>query len=71
MDKIFAQTLKTLYNLRTFKPSKPSLSDLIFKKWDPSLFLLYDVKLHGRKLEKTDDQEILHFRKMGKGTKPK
>ena len=70
MDKIFAKTLKNLYNLRTFKPSKPSPSELIFKNWNPSLILLYDVKLHGKKLEKTDDQEILHCRQMGEGTKP-
>ena len=70
MDKIFAKTLKTLYNLRTFKPSKPSPSELIFKNWDPLLILLYDVKLHGERLDKTDDQEILHCRQMGKGKKP-
>ena len=70
MDKIFAKTLKTLYNLRTFKPSKPSPSELIFKNWDPPLILLYDVKLHGERLDKTDDQEFLHCRQMGKGKKP-
>ena len=70
MDKIFAKTLKNLYNLRTFKHSKPSPSELIFKNWDPSLILLYDMKLRGKKLEKTDDQEILHCRQMGEGTKP-
>ena len=35
--------------LGTFKPNKPSLSELIFKNWDLSFFLLYDVKLHGKK----------------------
>ena len=35
--------------LGTFKPSKPSPSKLICKNWDPSLFSLYDVKLHGKK----------------------
>ena len=67
MDKIFTKTLKNL-TLGTFKPSKPSPSELIFKNWDPSLFLLYDVKLHGKK--KTDDPENLHSSKMGKGMKP-
>ena len=68
MDKIFAKTLKNL-TLGTFKPSKPSPSELIFKNWDPSLFLLYDVKIQ-EKIEKTDDPEILHCRQMGKVTKP-
>ena len=45
MDKIFAKTLKNL-TLGTFKPSKPSPSELIFKNWDLSLFLLNDVRLH-------------------------
>ena len=69
MDKIFTKTLKNL-TLGTFKPSKPSPSELIFKNWDLSFFLLYDLKLHGKKIEKTDDQEILHCRQMGKRTKP-
>ena len=56
--------------LGTFKPSKPSPSELIFKNWDQSFFLIYDVKLHGKKIEKTDDPEILHCRLMGKRTKP-
>ena len=47
MNKIFA---KTFFALQA-KPSKR-----ICKNWDPSLFLLYDVKLHGKK-EKTDDPE--------------
>ena len=61
MDRIFAKTLKNL-TLGTFKPSKPSPSERIFKNWDPLLFLLYDVKLHGKKIEETDDLEILHCR---------
>ena len=69
MDQIFAKTLKNL-TLGTFKPSRPSPSELIFKNWDPSLFLIYDVKLHGKKIEKTDDTEILHCTQMGKGTNP-
>ena len=49
MDKIFAKTAKTLlYGL----VSPPSPSKLICKNWDPSLFLLYDVKLHGKKKKK-------------------
>ena len=51
MDKISAKTIKKLI-LGTFRPSK-----LISKNLDPSLFLLYDVKLHGKKKEKTDDPE--------------
>ena len=46
MDK----NLKNL-TLETFKPSKPSPSELIFKNWDLSLFLLYDVKLHRNKIK--------------------
>ena len=57
MDKIFAQTLKNL-TLGTFKSSKPGPSERIFKNWDLSLFLLYDVKLHWKKYLKTDDPEI-------------
>ena len=51
MDKIFTKTLKNL-TLGTFKPSKPSPSELIFKNWDLSLFLLNDVKLHWKKKKK-------------------
>ena len=68
MDKIFAQTLKIL-TLGTFKPSKPSPSEIIFKNCHPSLFLLYNENFMG-KIEETDDPEILHCRQMGKGTKP-
>ena len=32
-----------------------------------SFFLLYDANLHGEKIEKTDDPEILHCRQMGNG----
>ena len=46
MDK----NLKNL-TLETFKPSKPSPSELIFKNWDLLLFLLYDVKLHRKKIK--------------------
>ena len=57
MDKIFTKTVKTLlYGLL----SPPSPSKLICKNWDPAVFLLYDVKLHGTKIEKTDDPEILN-----------
>ena len=52
--------------LGTFKSSKPSPFKLICKNWNPWLFLLYDVKLHGKKI---DDPEILHSRQMGKGMK--
>ena len=69
MHKIFAKTLKTLYNLWTFKPSQAKSIRTSFQNWDPSLFFLYDVKLQGKKIEKADDQEILHCRQMGKGTK--
>ena len=55
--------------LGTCKPSKLSPSELIFKNWDLSFFLLYDVKLHSKKIEKIDDQEILHCRQMEKQTK--
>ena len=65
MDK----NLKNL-TLETFKPSKPGPSELIFKNWDLSLFLLYDVKLHVKKIEKKDDLEILYCRQMGKRRKP-
>ena len=51
MAKIFAKTLENL-TLGTFKPSKSSPSELIFKNWDPSLFLLHDVKLHGKTQKK-------------------
>ena len=51
MDKIFAKTIKNLI-LGTFKPSKPSPSELIFKYWDLSLFLLYDVKILEKKQKK-------------------
>ena len=44
MDKIFAQTLKIL-TFGTFKPSKPSPSELIFKNCHPSLFLHRQYKL--------------------------
>ena len=43
--------------LGTFKISKPSPSEFIFKNWNVSFFLLYDVKLHREKIEKTDDPE--------------
>ena len=57
MDKIFTKTVKTLlYGLL----SPPSPSNFICKNWDPAVFLLYDVKLHGTKIEKTDDPEILN-----------
>ena len=67
----FCQNPKNV-NWGIFKPSKPSPFELIFKNWDPSLFLPYDVKLHEKKkkIEKTDDPEILHCRQMGKRTKP-
>ena len=51
MDKIFAKTPKKLA-VGTVKPSKPSPSELIFKNWDPSIFLLYDVKLYEKKNRK-------------------
>ena len=47
MNKIFAKTFLALQA----KPTKR-----ICKNWDLSLFLLYDVKLHGKK-EKTGDSE--------------
>ena len=56
--------------LGTFKLSKPSPSEFVFKNWDVSFFLLYDVKLHQEKIEKTYDPEILHCRQMGKRAKP-
>ena len=68
MDKIFAKTLKTL-TLETFKLSKPSPSELIFKNWDLSLFLIW-YETSWEKIEETDDPEILHCRQMGKGAKP-
>ena len=54
----------SILTLGTFKLSKPSPSEFM------SFFLLYDVKLHGEKIEKTDDPEILHCRQMRKRTKP-
>ena len=33
-------------------PSKPGWSQLLFKNWYPSLFLLEDVKTYGEKIEK-------------------
>ena len=53
-----------------FKLCKPSPSEFISKNWDVSFFLLYDVKIHGKKIKRTDDPEILHCRQMGKRTKP-
>ena len=43
---------------------------LFFKNWHPPLFLLYDVKHHGKKIEKAEEPEILHCRQMKKWTKP-
>ena len=69
MDKIFSKTLKTLF-WWLFKLSKPNPSNLIFKIWDPSLFLLFDVKLLGEKIEKNNYLEILHCRQTEKGITP-
>ena len=65
----FCQNPQNL-TLGTFNPSKPCPSQLIFKNWDLPFFLLFDVKLHAKKIGKTDDPEILHYRQMGKWTKP-
>ena len=68
MDKIFVKTLKILLK-GLYKPSKPHPSELFFKNCDPSLVLLYDMKLHGKKIEKTDDPRILYCRQMEKRIK--
>ena len=69
MDTIFAKSLKTLL-FGLFKLCKSSPSNLIFQNWDPSLFLLYDVKLYGKKIEKIDDPTVFHCRQMEKRIKP-
>ena len=69
MDTIFAKSLKTLL-FGLFKPCKSNPSNLIFQNWDPSLFLLYDVKLYGKKIEKIDDPTVFHCRQMEKRIKP-
>ena len=52
MNKTFAKTLETLFlgHLWDFlnSPSQVYLN-FFFKNWDPLLFLLYDVKLYGKK----------------------
>ena len=65
MDKIFIKTLKNL-----IKPSKPSRSEVFFKNWDQILLILWWEILWGKKIEKTDDPEILHCRQMEKRMKP-
>ena len=69
MDNNFAKTIKTLIQ-ELFKLSKPSLSEPFSKNWDPSYFLLYDVKRHQKKIEKADDPETLQSRQMEKQIKP-
>ena len=56
----FCQNPKNLF-LGTFKSSKPSPSELIYKLGSVTSW---------EKLEKTNDPEILHCRQMWKGTKP-
>ena len=48
MDQIFARTLKTLLCDFLSPPSQAHLN-FFLKNWDPSLFLFYDVKIHGGK----------------------
>ena len=47
---LFEALIKNLI-LGAFKPSKPSPSKFICKNWDPSLFLFYDLKIHGKKIK--------------------
>ena len=65
MDKIFARTLKTLF--WDFLSSPSQADQKFFSKTGIKLFLLCDEKLYGgKKTEKTDDPEILHYRQMEK-----
>ena len=65
MDKIFAKTLKTL--LWDFlKLSKSSRFEVFFKNWDQIILRLWWETLWGKKIEKTDDPEILHCRQVEK-----
>ena len=66
--RIFAQTLKTLFWVILFNIWALQTKSMwtFFKNWDLLLFLLYDKKLYGKKIGKTDDPEIMHCRCMEK-----
>ena len=72
MNKIFAKNLERLFLdhfLDFLRPSSQAYLNFFIRNWDPSLLLLSDVKLYGKKIEKADDRKILHCRQMEKTNK--